>query len=250
MLSIIIPSINYELSKKLSQNIEDTIGTVYEIIIYNNRENNIGICEIYNKCALKAKYENLCFIHEDIIFHSKNWGKVIIDLLQINDIGLIGVSGVRYKTIAPITWSSSDTGFFRMNAIQRFKDGEIRHGQINPLNEKYSRVAVIDGFFMCTKKSIFDKIRFNDVFLKGFHLYDIDYSIRVGNHYQVVVTHDVLIEHFSEGNLDLTWEKENIRWHKRFENYLPVFIDNLSSRKKKESICKRSTNAYSIITEK
>jgi hypothetical protein len=55
MLSIIIPSINYELSKKLSQNIEDTIGTVYEIIIYNNRENNIGICEIYNKCALKGQ---------------------------------------------------------------------------------------------------------------------------------------------------------------------------------------------------
>ena len=77
MISIIISSANSKQLEEVSQNVAQTIGVPYEIISFNNADGSMGICEVYNKGTAKAKYDLLCFMHEDLLFKTMDWGKVV-----------------------------------------------------------------------------------------------------------------------------------------------------------------------------
>lgn len=75
MISIIICSKYSKINCELEQNIENTIGNMpFEIITINNSQNSYSIYQAYNKGIKEAKYPYLCFMHEDILFHTVNWG--------------------------------------------------------------------------------------------------------------------------------------------------------------------------------
>jgi hypothetical protein len=63
---------------------------------------------------------------------------------------------------------------------------------------------------------------FFDEELPGFHLYDIDFSLRVGQRYKVAVSYDIIIEHFSEGAFSNEWLISNIKYHNK-GNKIPLF---------------------------
>jgi hypothetical protein len=83
MLSIIISSYQKHYFDQLVENIRETIGEdfQYEIIQMWN-PNVMSITEAYNSGAGKSRYENLLFLHEDIIFYTRNWGKRLLNHLQ------------------------------------------------------------------------------------------------------------------------------------------------------------------------
>ena len=70
MLSLIICSRNSDISATLKKNIETTIGINYELIVINNSLNHYSIFEAYNQGIRKSKYQFLCFMHEDILYHT------------------------------------------------------------------------------------------------------------------------------------------------------------------------------------
>ena len=82
MFSIIVCSISPERLSNLSQNIHDTIGVEYELIGIDNRTKKWPIAKVYNEGARQARYPYLFFVHEDVKFHTKDWGQVIIEKLQ------------------------------------------------------------------------------------------------------------------------------------------------------------------------
>ena len=227
MLSIIICSINKKLLTQLESNIKETIGIEYELIVIDNNIEKLSIAKAYNEGVLRARYEHLVFCHEDIRFHTNNWGESLVNALNGSDIGLIGVSGALIKTKAPINWSKVPKEYFRISALQQFNN-TTANVSVNPLNELLSEVAVLDGLFLACKKKIIKEIPFDEESLNGFHLYDMDISLRIGKKYKVMVSHNLSIEHFSTGNLDINWFKESIQWHKKYSKELPVSI-NLSS---------------------
>ena len=97
MLSIIICSVLPERLRKISQNIDETIGVEYEIVTIDNREKCWSIARAYNEGARQAKYPNLFFVHEDVMFHSRNWGVIIENKLREPDCGVIGFAGSKVK---------------------------------------------------------------------------------------------------------------------------------------------------------
>lgn len=235
MLSIIISSYRPGYLSQIKQNIEDTVGIPYEIIAVDNSKGTMGLCEVYNKGVVKARYDLLCFAHEDILLKSKNWGRKVIEIFNANQsIGLIGVAGGSYKPFAPSTWSFPgairETGY--INVIQGSKRSGhlIRKVILNPRNEKLSQVVTIDGLWFCTKKSIALEMPFDEINFRGFHCYDIDFSLSVFQKYMVVVTFEIMIEHFSEGNYDKTWIEEVLKYHQKWDDRLPVNLENISPK--------------------
>ena len=111
MISIIISSFNKEYFEKLENNINITIGQIdYELIKIDN-QGIMGICEAYNIGGSKAKFPYLIFCHEDIIFHTINWGEYLLKIFNsVIKIGLLGVLGGKYKPAYNSGWSiaSSD----------------------------------------------------------------------------------------------------------------------------------------------
>lgn len=236
MISIIICSINPCFLIELKENIEKTIKSPYEILEYDNRVFGKNICDVYNLQASKAKYDILCFLHEDVVFHTIGWGKCLVELLKIDTIGLVGISGSVYKSKFPATWSACHNSFYRSHSIQHFNNQDKPVvTNINPNNDVYSEVAAIDGVFMATRKDIFNKFKFDSSYLKGFHGYDIDYSLQVGQHYQVVVSYEILLEHLSEGVLSNEWLKYSLQLHRIWKKRLPLQINNLPHKVKRQS---------------
>ncbi len=223
MISIIVSSYKQNLFKQFSDNVANTVGVEYEIIQINN-PGSMGICEAYYLGVQKANFEILCFCHEDILFHTYNWGVILNKLFSDGNIGLVGIAGSQYKTYFPSGWSFSHSSrFMKMNLIQREQEKVhiLSVGCIG--NNKYEEVATVDGCFMSTTKTLalqnpFDQITFSD-----FHCYDIDFSLQIGRSKKIVVTYEILIEHLSLGNFSIHWIDETLKLHNKWNNLIPVF---------------------------
>ncbi|WP_089754782.1 glycosyltransferase [Chryseobacterium soldanellicola] len=207
MISIIISSYLPQYFSALEENISGSIGVAYEIIKIDN-PGLMGICKAYNQGAKKAKYENLLFIHEDLLFRTQNWGKNLLNHLNQSDTGIIGVAGSSYVPYAPSSWTVSDKYNF-VNIIQGNKENKDSF-LIHTTKNNRNKVFAVDGVFIAIKKEKFAGYLFNEDLLKGFHGYDLEFSLRVSKKFQNYVVDDILIEHFSKGNLDKTWMDTNI----------------------------------------
>lgn len=232
MFSIITCSIRPEEAERLRKNIEATIGVPYEFIAYDNRNTGKGICQVYNECASMARYENLCFVHEDVEFATENWGNIIASKLNEPDCGVIGFAGGRMKAKAPTGWGTSSYGI-RTNYIHLYK-GKERLRVVNPQHEEYSEVISIDGLCIFCSRQRWENIKFDEQTLKGFHCYDIDFSIacKVAG-YRNYVCQIVSIKHFSNGSYDQTWWNESVKMHKKWSKYLPLYVKPVSKIRKR-----------------
>ncbi len=216
----------------ITDNIAHTIGVPYEILAVANGEGKQGICKIYNQCAKKAAFDILCFMHEDIAIETMDWGKKLLDTMERNpQLGLLGVAGSTYRSSVPSGWFPPypfGQESWRINIKQQYKfaEQEGKHDYHNPLHESLSRVVCVDGVWFATRKHVTQTCSFDERLLKGFHGYDIDFSLSVGQHYTVGVMYDILITHFSEGNFGEDWLKEMLKVHVKWANRLPINYEN------------------------
>lgn len=216
---------------QVSENVASTINVPYEIIARDNSKGQMGLCELYNTLAATARYDILCFMHEDIIINTANWGKVLVEnFINHPEIGLLGVVGGSYKPLAPSTWGGLGISNDYANIIQTFKYKKKAPLVCyrNPHNVRLQRVACIDGLFMCTTKKIFSQYKFDEKTFKGFHVYDIDYAITVGQQYKVAVTFDIQINHLSEGGYNTAWMLDNLKFQEKWNNILPLNIEGFT----------------------
>lgn len=233
MISIIICSRNKEIDITLSENINSTIGKVeYEIIWIDNSTNKYSIFEAYNEGINKAKYEILCFMHEDVLYYTLNWGQLCINELSDSQIGLLGVIGTHY--LSPFTTYWIDSGINHGKIIQGYeKKGKHCTQEWNWNNkDKYSNnVVAIDGLWMSARKEIFNKgIKFDDITYKGFHFYDMDISMQViQKGYKIKIIDDLLIEHTSLSFMNQSFTESCIKFHKKWRDILPIQSEPISS---------------------
>ena len=242
MLSIIICHRSPDLLAKLKPNIEDTIGVVYELIIIDNSNNQYNIFEAYNIGVSKSKYDIVCFTHEDVLFHTQNWGQKVIEHFIDLSIGMIGVIGANVFPKSPSPWWSNEiVNDHLVNNIQHWQNGapKTSYQQIlsqtdheivtrqynNPSKQNVIDAVVVDGLWFCIRKKLFDdnKIVFDDTLFKGFHCYDSDISLQVKQHARVCVVFDILVEHFQQGNINKSWFESVILLNRKWRNSLPIF---------------------------
>jgi len=233
MISVIICSAKEQDLVKAKENISQTIGVAHEVIAFDNSDGKKGICEVYNAGGKLAKFDILCFMHEDIEMITPEWGKQMVSLFADNpNIGLAGVAGGGYKSITPSGWYNYDienNGGAYSNILQGYKRDGLpeTHDYNNPNNESFSKVACVDGCWLCARKTVWQEFPFDELLLKKFHGYDLDFSLSVNLKYDVVVTFEVLLRHFSEGNYDHKWFEEMLKVHEKWSYYLPVDADKV-----------------------
>lgn len=229
MISIIVCSRNASRADELRQNIMRTAGIKYELIIIDNSGNRYDIFEAYNIGIAQSTGELLCFLHDDIIIHSANWGITITRIFnQIPNIGLLGIAGSKIKTQMPSAWWHCPKELEAVNILQHMPNGEVQKWERGFKKANLEEVAVIDGVFMVMRKS--SGFSFNPQ-LKGFHCYDLDISIackRGG--WSVWVTNEVLIEHLSLGTINQPWYKSTLKLHRIYRKTLPLWSSDFSDK--------------------
>lgn len=224
MLSIIICSRTQFISNELSETIKNTVGCNYELIIIDNSENTYSIFEAYNLGIKKSKEAYWCFIHDDILFHTKGWGNIIVSVFQSNEkIGLIGVAGAKVKTKMPSAWWDCPEELTVINLIQHLNSGEIEKWDIGWGNSNLEEVVAIDGVFMAARS--IEDIEFSKS-LKGFHNYDLNLSFEyIKRNYKIAVTREIMLEHFSLGIINSSWYDSTIKIHNLYNEILPLAVD-------------------------
>ncbi|WP_277110325.1 glycosyltransferase [Chryseobacterium taklimakanense] len=204
MISVVISSYQPKYFTALEKNIAETVGIPYEIIKIDN-PGLMGICEAYNKGAEKAKFENLLFLHEDVSFETLNWGEKLLAIIEKPETGVVGVAGSSYVPNCPYAWW--DLPLLDYRHMNQFRGNE----KIKEFRLKEERqVSSLDGVFLSCRKTIWNKNKFNEK-IKGFHGYDIDFSVRVANNYTNVVCNSLVINHYSTGKTDRAWFAALIR---------------------------------------
>lgn len=229
MLSIIICSRSSAINNKLRQNINELAGCDTELIIIDNSYNQYNIFQAYNEGVRRSKGDVLCFMHEDVLFRSDNWGK-IIEQYYFDDgqIGLIGFAGSHFLADTPMYWYSSPFVSQRnLNNDQGHIEEHFHEEWFG--NRSIIEVAAVDGFCFFIRKCLFDRIAFDEKTYKGFHLYDMDICMQVINTgYKVCVVRDVLAEHcwseskqFTKQGAEL-FEQNLALFSKKWSNCLPI----------------------------
>lgn len=228
MLSIIVCSRTNSVSDSFSTNILQTVGVDYELICIDNSKNELSISQAYSLGILKSKYKYLCFVHEDVSFHTQDWGERIIAHLQTPNAGLIGLAGgdVAFRLLY-------DYGALNrsVNIIHEDKKG-IEPTEYVLLPKNYNKVTrsvvLLDGVLLCAKREIFSKIHFDDKIGK-FHGYDYDISIQsiVAGYYNYVM-YDVSLTHYSKGKFDATFYKSIINICEKWKKFFPILEHNIS----------------------
>lgn len=221
-LSIIICSRKSIISKDLEENIDNTIGCDYELIIIDNSQNDHSIFAAYNEGVKLSHGDVLCFMHDDIIYRTKDWGRKVLSYFSEECVGCIGVAGTKYFPRIPASWFSMKEE--SINIIQHYKAGDEGVLVNRGLSNEATRVVAIDGVWMCFPRSIFNRIKFDEKY-GGFHTYDADICMQVNiEKKDILVVPDILIEHFSCGNISKDLFASNLLFYDKWKDLLPINV--------------------------
>lgn len=236
MISLIICSRTPIVPESLVLNIKESIGIAYEIISVDNSQNQYSIFEAYNLGIKRSRFSYLCFIHDDILFYTPNWGEVLVKLFNlIPNLGCIGIAGATHKTKAPSGWWDVPKTESVLHLVEHVKNKSkkfISEGWAD--NEQYKEVAVVDGVFMAVKKS--DNLQFDES-IRGFHGYDLNLSLEaIKKGLKNIISKEILLEHFSQGTINQNWVLATHAVHQKYAALLPVSVSNRVKNNKLEII--------------
>jgi hypothetical protein len=244
-ISVITCSINKNRCKQMFNSIKKTIGVPFESIIFDNREKKWGLCKVYNHCAKQAKYPYLCFVHEDIIMVTSNWGKIMVEFSRHTpNCGVIGFAGgtivkknfygwgeygsnPRYRYHEPITRKEGDNKNYTVQ--------DLGFQYENPHNERFAKVITIDGLFLFVSFETWFKNPFDEKRFPEFHFYDADFSFRISQICQNFVYLQADIYHFSKGTFDKKYDGYAREFQKKWKKRLPSVIGNEKIKKTDEA---------------
>lgn len=223
MLSCIICSRHDHISEQLSQNIANTIGCQYEIIVIDNSGKQYSIFSAYNEGVRRSKGDVLCFMHEDILFHSKNWGTDVYNRFKDASVGLVGVLGTQFLPHTPSAWwwTGCRVGYVLQSNNNKLG---VNDTYINgdPVNQDVEAV-VVDGLWFCITRELFKQIRFDETTFNSFHCYDHDICMQViSNGAKIIIAHDIVIEHASLGNVNKDFINQLYAFYNKWEPRFPL----------------------------
>ena len=219
MISIVVCSRG--CARSLEQNVKDSIGCDFEMIVIDNSNNEFSIFSAYNEGVRRSRGDNLCFMHEDIVFRSKGWGRKVEQMLEESSIGVLGVIGGKFVPQRASWWLAN------CGAGKIVQGSETRHGYVASVDgtdakRPFEEVAVVDGLWFCMRREMFDEVRFDEDRFKGFHCYDVDIcmqSCSVGK--KVVVVPDILIEHKSRGDVNEGYYRDLRMFSEKWKDSIP-----------------------------
>lgn len=222
MISLVICTRDANVLAAFSQSVAETVGVAYEVVAVDNSHGKYGICEAYNLGAARAQYELLCFVHEDIRFHTSGWGKVVAEVLADQTVGVLGVTGGMQQVAAPAAWWGCGLEWCRENVLNAFADGHTEMELRNPEGAELLDVAVVDGMWLCCRRAVWAHSPFDAQTFTDFHFYDVDFCTEVFRQgLRVCVTFRVLLEHHSRGSVNDAWVRNALKYQRKRRGQLP-----------------------------
>jgi GT2 family glycosyltransferase len=222
-ISVVVSShLSDQENSKFTQHIKNTIGIVNpEIIIYENF-NEYSLTEIYNIGLNQSKNDIVVFIHNDLFFNTKNWGKILLGKFSKTEYGILGLAGTTDLNENGIWWGDNTKMIGIVNHKHNNRTFESKYS--NSYGKNIIDVVTIDGLFIGVNKNKLQK-GFVEEF-NGFHYYDISFCVEnLLNGVKIGVIFDITVTHNSIGQTNDEFEKNRQIFIKKYEKNLPLKIN-------------------------
>lgn len=212
-----------EENKDFIDHIKDTCDCDLNVICVHNPD-GISISKVYADMTANESIETniLVFIHDDIEFLRKGWGKEILRLFnEYEDYGIIGVAGSAQFDENAAWWNYEK----KFGQVLHRWEGKSWLTAFSPLLEKdLQDVVVIDGLFIALhKKRIAENFSRELLF---FDFYDIYFCL--ANYFakkcKIGVTTNIRLAHNSIGKLKDSWYKNREIINEKFGQKFPIDI--------------------------
>jgi len=248
LISIIVCSIEEHLFNRFSESLAKTIGVDYELIRIENQKEKLPIAKAYNKGASQASFDFLVFVHEDVVFHSDNWGVELVNRFRsLSNPGVLGIAGNSYHPLSPTDWWGSSNRTRHFNYIKNERNGDLTKGILTKSNDSLTKkVYCLDGVFLAVKKSVFIKYKFDEK-LMGFHGYDTSFCLRISEKFNNYFVPNILLEHFSSGIINREYWKNTILANQKSKLDFVKFDLNLELKSFKRFLSKSIRSKMSLF---
>ena len=214
---------NGEENKGFIDHIKETCGCDLNVICVHN-PNGISISKIYADMTVNEEIETniIVYIHDDIEFLRKGWGKEILRLFNENEkYGIIGVAGSAQFDENGAWWNYEK----KFGQVLHRWEGKSWLTAFSPLLDKdLQEVAVIDGLFIAIHKK-----RISENFsreIESFDFYDIHFCLSnlLKKKCKIGVTTNIRVAHNSIGKLKDSWYKNREIINEEFGRKFPIDI--------------------------
>ncbi len=190
---------------------------------------------MYNYGAEKAKYPYLLFVHEDVEFLTADWGKTIEGKMSEEDCGVVGFAGSKYIHSVISGWFSGHSAFDCSNFHYYYK-GKMRHMRHNAFSD-FENVVTLDGLALFVRKDVWRENPFDEQVLKGFHCYDLDFSMHISRSHKNYVSFCVDVLHKSNGFYDKKWLDASYKLHNdKWGKLTPLGVGGLPNEEARRKI--------------
>ena len=214
---------NGEENKGFIDHIKETCGCDLNVICVHNPD-GISISKIYADMTVNEEIETniIVYIHDDIEFLRKGWGKEILRLFNENEkYGIIGVDGSAQFDENGALWNYEK----KFCQVLHRWEGKSWLTAFSPLLDKdLQEVAVIDGLFIAIHKK-----RISENFsreIESFDFYDIHFCLSnlLKKKCKIGVTTNIRVAHNSIGKLKDSWYKNREIINEKFGRKFPIDI--------------------------
>lgn len=212
-----------EVNDAFIEHIKETCGCNIHVYFIHNPE-GVPLSKIYaDMLESKDIKENIViFIHDDIEFLRKGWGREIMRLFNENkEYGIIGVAGSAQFDEGGAWWNYDK----KFGQVLHRNEGKSWLTAFSPLlNKDLQEVVVIDGLFIAVHKK---RISSNfDRTIGGFDFYDIAFCLAnfFDKKTKIGVTTNIRLAHNSIGKLKDTWYTNREIINDRYGDKFPIDI--------------------------
>jgi len=208
-------------NKDFIEHIKETCDCDAHVYMIHNPD-GISISKIYADMMSSQELDTnvLVFIHDDVEFLKKGWGKEILRLFnEHKDYGIIGVAGAAQFDEKGAWWNYEK----KYGQVLHRNEGKSWLTAFSPLLEKdLQQVVVIDGLFMAVHRNRIAENFSRD--LDGFDFYDINFCLSnyVAKKCKIGVTTNIRMAHNSVGKLKDTWFENRDKINLKFGRYFPI----------------------------
>ena len=220
---------NNEVKERVVNHIKETCEcNAHTYFMYNPE--GIGLSEIYNSMLPpeKVEYDIIVFIHDDIEFLKRGWGREILRLFnEHEDYGIIGVAGSAQFDKNGAWWQYEK----KYGQVLHRHDGKSWLTAFSPLLDKdLQDVCVIDGLFMAVHRKRITK-HFDEN--TKFDYYDITFCLDnyLDGKTKIGVTTNIRVAHNSIGQMREGWYTTREYVNEKYKDVYPIDIEKDKQKK-------------------
>lgn len=212
-----------EENKDFIEHIKETCGCDTHVYIIHNPD-GMSLSKIYADMLINEEIDSniIVFIHDDIEFLKKGWGKEVLRLFNENKkYGIIGVAGSAQFDENGAWWNYQK----KFGQVLHRADGKSWLTAFSPLLEKdLQEVVVIDGLFMAVHKRRVTENFEREKLL--FDFYDIYFCLAnfLSKKCKIGVTTNIRMAHNSIGKLRDNWYVSRDFINEKFGKHFPIDI--------------------------